>query len=409
MLSCFFSSAETSLTSVNTARIHELDTNGNKKAKIITKLNKKKGMVLGVILLGNTLANITVSSLATRFFVDVLNSEGLGTTISSIVMTMVILLFAEVIPKTYAIHNPEKIALFSAPIIKIFTVVFYPVVRFIQLIVDFMFKVIGLSKDREIISAADAIRNLVSLHKNDHTMTKQDIDMLNSVLDLAETEIASIMTHRKDIIAVDAELNKAEMIQAVLDAKHINVPLWRDNIDNIEGIINVYELIIGLRKSASYEEVDLHKLIRKPIFVPDTTPLSTQLFNFRMHENNFAVVVDEYGSLQGIVSLSDILEEIVGDIHYNDKEDIKKISAVEYSIDGKVSVRDIKRKLQWDIPDKDASTIAGLIINSIERIPDTGECFDLFGIQFSILAKEGNFIKRVGAKNKAIKTFHQPK
>ncbi|MBQ4874761.1 MAG: DUF21 domain-containing protein [Rickettsiaceae bacterium H1] len=395
ILSYFFSGAETSLTSINTARIHDLENKGNKKARTISILNKNKSRILGVILLGNTLVNTTASALATTLFVDFFHNDGIGATISSIVMTFVILLFAEVLPKTYAIRNPEKVALFSAPIIKKIGFTLYPIINFIQTTVDLILKILSLNKDKEVISATDAIRNLVSFHKNDKTMLKQDIEMLNSVLDLAETEISNIMIHRKDMEAINIDLDKEEIIQNILDAKHTNIPLWKNDVDNIEGIINVHDLIIELRKQQSYQNIDLEKITRKPIFVPDTTPLSIQLYNFRMNENNFAVVVDEYGSLQGIVTLSDILEEIVGDIHYDDKGSIKKLDDGNYSIDSKVSVRDINRKLQWELPDKDASTLAGIIIHAIERIPEVEEEFDLFGVKFKILEKKGNFITRI--------------
>ncbi len=395
LISYFFSGAETSLTSVSSARIHELSSKDNYRAKVVSILLQNKEKVLGCILLANTLVNITVSALATTIFVELLKNDALAVTLSSVVVTFTILLFAEVLPKTYAIHNPEKIALFSAPLIRLISLILSPIIIFVKLIVDSILKMLSLYHDKEVISAADAIRNLISLHGSDKTMLKQDIDMLNSVLDLAETEISEIMTHRKDVVAIDGHVDKDIMIQQILDSGHTNVPIWIDNQDNIEGVVNVYDLMVELRQPSSYKEIDMKKIIQKPIFVPDTTPLSMQLHNFRLNKNNFAIVVDEYGSLQGIVTLSDILEEIVGDIHYDDEDDIITISPNCYSINGKVSVRDLNRKLNCEISEDDASTIAGVILHAVERIPEVGEAFNLFDMEFTITKKEGNFITRI--------------
>ena len=388
LISYFFSGAETSITSISPARIHELNSQGNKNAGIIAILHKHKEKVLGCILLGNTLVNITASAVATTIFVEILKNEAFAITLSSVVMTFIILLFAELLPKTYAIHNPEKVALFSAPIIKIVAFILSPIVNFIKLIVDFILKILSLYHDKEVISAADAIRNLISLHGDDNTMLKQDIDMLNSVLDLAEMEIVGVMTHRKDMITVNYTLDNEIMIKEIFDSHHTHVPLWRDDPDNIEGIIKVYDLMLATRKANSYNEINVEKMMQKPIFVPDITPLSMQLHNFRVNKNNFAVVVDEYGALQGIVTLSDILEEIVGDIFYDDEDDIVKIADNCYNIKGKVSVRDINRKLDWEISEENASTIAGVIIHAVERIPEIAEVFNLFGIEFTISKKK---------------------
>lgn len=398
LLSCFFSGAETSITSVNTARLHELAKGGDRRAKILSNLQDHKEQVLGVILLGNTLANITASVLATALFLEFFQHEALGVTLSSIVMTLVILLFAEILPKTYAIYNPEKVSLFSAPIINKIWVILGPITQLIKFIVDLILRILSLHHDKETISAADAIRNLISLHNKDSTMSQQDIDMLKSVLDLAEMEISEIMTHRKDIVALDMKSSQEKIIDRVLKSGHINVPLWENNSDDIKGIINVYDLIIEMgRQQKSHLDVKLLDIIKKPVFVPDTTSLSIQLHNFRISKNNFAIVVDEYGSLQGIITLSDILEEIVGDIYHKDENDIVKLKNGKYRIHGRVSVRDINKKLRWQLPEDHASTIAGIMIHELERIPDIGEEFDLFGLHLKILQKEENHVTQIQA------------
>ncbi len=254
----------------------------------------------------------------------------------------------------------------------------------IQFIVNFILKLCGFHKNREAISAADAMRNMIALHRSEGTMLQQDLDMLSSILDLAETEISEIMTHRRNLFSLDIDRNKEELIKEILTSSHSRVPLWQKELDNIVGVVHVKNLINALReKDNKIEEVDIAQVMSKPCFLPESTPLSVQLHNFRKNRKHLAFVIDEYGALQGIVTLEDILEEIVGEI--SDEHDlitenfIRKISDNVYHIEGKSTIRDINRQLHWDLPDEEATTLAGMIVNEIERIPDEGEEFSMFG------------------------------
>ncbi|MDM8335281.1 HlyC/CorC family transporter [Wolbachia pipientis] len=395
VLSFLFSGAEIGLTSISRSQVNKLKLDGNKRAKVIDHLLNKKELTIGTMLLSNTIINITCSALFTAIFINFFGSEGIF--LSTIIMTFCILLFCEVLPKTYAMQNPEKFTSFSAYFVLFFVKIFSPLTLGIQFIVNLILKLCGLHKNREVISAADAMRNMITLHRSEGTMLQQDLDMLSSILDLAETEISEIMTHRRNLFSLDIDRNKEELIRGILTSSHSRVPLWQKEPDNIIGVIHVKNLINALReKDNRIEEVDIAQVMSKPWFIPESTPLSVQLHNFRRNRKHLAFVVDEYGTLQGIVTLEDILEEIVGEI--SDEHDlitenfIKKISDNVYRIEGKSTIRDINRQLHWDLPDEEATTLAGMVVNEIERIPDEGEEFSMYGFHFKILKKDKNVI-----------------
>lgn len=403
ILSFLFSGAEIGLTSISRSRVNKLKLDGNKKAKVIDHLLNKKELTIGTILLGNTIINITCSALLTAIVINFFGNEGVF--LLTITMTFCILLFCEVLPKTYAMQNPEKFTSFSAYFVLFFVKIFSPLTSGIQFIVNLILKLCGPHKDREVISAADAMRNIIVLHRSEGTMLKQDLDMLNSILDLAETEISEIMTHRRNLFSLDIDRNKEELIREILTSSHSRVPLWQKEPDNIIGVVHVKNLINALReKDNRTEEVNITQVMSKPWFIPESTPLSVQLHNFRKNRKHLAFVVDEYGALQGIVTLEDILEEIVGEI--SDEHDlitenfIKKISDNMYHIEGKSTIRNINRQLHWNLPDEEATTLAGMIVNEIERIPDEGEEFSMYGFYFKILKKDKNTITAIEVRAK---------
>ncbi|MDF0607908.1 HlyC/CorC family transporter [Wolbachia endosymbiont of Onchocerca gibsoni] len=403
ILSFLFSGAEIGLTSISRSRVNKLKLDGNKKAKVIDHLLNKKELTIGTILLGNTIINITCSALLTAIVINFFGNEGVF--LLTITMTFCILLFCEVLPKTYAMQNPEKFTSFSAYFVLFFVKIFSPLTSGIQFIVNLILKLCGPHKDREVISTADAMRNMIVLHRSEGTMLKQDLDMLNSILDLAETEISEIMTHRRNLFSLDIDRNKEELIREILTSSHSRVPLWQKEPDNIIGVVHVKNLINALReKDNRTEEVNIAQVMSKPWFIPESTPLSVQLHNFRKNRKHLAFVVDEYGALQGIVTLEDILEEIVGEI--SDEHDlitenfIKKISDNMYHIEGKSTIRNINRQLHWNLPDEEATTLAGMIVNEIERIPDEGEEFSMYGFYFKILKKDKNTITAIEVRAK---------
>ncbi|WP_253300109.1 HlyC/CorC family transporter [Wolbachia endosymbiont of Chironomus riparius] len=404
IFSFFFSGAEISLTSVSRSRMNKLRLNGNKKAKIIISLLNKKELTIATILIGNTIINITCSALSTAIFIRFLGNEGI--VISAIVITFFILLFCEVLPKTYAIQNPEKMALFSSYFLLFFVKIFSPITIGIQFIVNCILKLCRMHKNKEVISAADAMRNMITLHRSEGTMLQQDLDMLSSILDLAETEISQIMIHRKNLFSLNINQSEEDLIKSILTSSHSRIPLWDHEPENIIGVVHVKDLINALREKN--EKIDISKIMSKPWFIPESTLLSVQLHNFRKNRKHFSLVIDEYGALQGIVTLEDILEEIVGDI--SDEHDlvtenfIIKISDNIYNIDGEATIRDINRQLRWNLPSDEATTLAGVIVNNIERIPNEGEEFFMYDCRFKILKKDKNIITAVEVQAKTDNT-----
>nr|WP_246214312.1 CNNM domain-containing protein [Wolbachia endosymbiont of Cruorifilaria tuberocauda] len=319
ILSFLFSGAEIGLTSISRSRVNKLKLDGNKRAKVIDHLLSKKELTIGTILLGNTIINITCSALLTAIVINFFGNEGVF--LLTLIMTFCILLFCEVLPKTYAMQNPEKFTSFSAYLVLFFVKIFSPLTLGIQFIVNLILKLYSPYKNTEVISAADAMRNMIVLHRSEGTMLQQDLDMLSSILDLADTEVSEIMTHKRDLFSLDIDQNKKELVSKILTGSYSKVPLWQKCQDNIIGVVHVKTLISALREKGNRaEEVNIAQVISKPWFILDSTPLSIQLHNFRKNRRHLAFVVDKYGALQGIITLENILEEIVGEI--SDEHDL---------------------------------------------------------------------------------------
>ncbi|MDB1135048.1 HlyC/CorC family transporter [Candidatus Anaplasma sp. TIGMIC] len=398
--SAFFSAAETAFTSVSPSSIHRLVVGGDRRARILDALRCRKELVISTLLIGNTVANVAASSVATATMLDLLGPGGLVVSTASI--TCVVLLFSEVLPKTYALQNPEKISLCTARMVSYCSFVLSPLSITFRFAVDCILRILGIQGEQELVSAADAMRNLISMHNGKGTMSQQDLDMLSSVLDLAQTEISQVMTHRKNLFALDIDEEVDVLLKQIFQSTHSRIPIWQKREESIIGVLHVRDVTDLVReKSGNVTKNDIYSIMNKPWFIPDTTPLSVQLHNFRKKRRHLALVVDEYGTLQGAVTLEDILEEIVGDI--SDEHDIvpeSLITAVnenEYHIAGEAPIRDVNRELRWGLPE-DASTVAGLILHNIERIPEEGEVFSLHGFTFKILEKSGNTISLLSVR-----------
>ncbi len=397
ILSYFFSGMETALTSLNVSKLHDLSVKGNKKAHKVIELYDSRERVIGTILLGNTIVNILSSSIAAGLFVQIFGNGGIF--MASVLMTIIILIFAEVLPKTYAINHPESVALFSAPYIILLERVFNPVTRVIQVSVDFILNILKLKKGRIDLSARDALRNIIFMHKGSgvgSTVKDNSLDMVNNILDLKELDISQVMTHKNNIFAIDLRLPLEDVLRLVASTNHSRIPFWIDNEDNIVGILHVKDLFNEIAKNRVLDEsINIKDLLSEPLFVPDTTTLAVQVSNFRENKRYIAVVVDEYGVLQGLVTLEDILEEIVGEIHDEHNKANSGIISLRngsYVVPGDITIRDINRELDLGLPDDVASTIAGLVIYSIRRIPNEREQFKMFNCIFYIHKKDSNRI-----------------
>ena len=308
-------------------------------------------------------------------------------------MTVLILIFAEVMPKTYAISNPDKVAINTAVVVRFFVAVFGPIVMLVEYIVKKTLKVFGVDVDNvvSILSAHEELRGAIDLHHREGDIVKKDRDMLGGLLDLKNLQVSDVMVHRTKMIVVNSGESMPEIVAHVLNSGKTRLPVWRDDPDNIIGIVHAKSLFQSLQNhGGDPAKVKLAEIMTDPWFVPDTRALPDQLNAFLRRKSHFAVVVDEYGELQGLITLEDIIEEIVGDI--KDEFDavsngVRKQKDGTFLVDGAVPLRDLNRALDWDLPDDEATTLAGLVIHEAQMIPETGQAFNFHGFRFEILKK----------------------
>ncbi len=395
-VSAFFSGSETALTAASRAKMHALEQDGNRRARVVNYLLSVRERFIGAILLGNTLANIAASALATSLFLTLFGEEGVF--YATFVMTVIVVLFAEVLPKTYAIVNADRMALVLAPAVNFVVAVFAPATAAMQFLVRHILRLFGvsISDDAEVLSAHEELRGAIDLHHKEGGVVKLDRDMLGGVLDLRELTVSDIMVHRTKMDAIDAELPPGQIVDAALKSAHTRLPLWRGEREEIVGVLHAKTLLRALRETrGDVSKLDIMGLATEPWFVPDTTTLKDQLSAFLKKKAHFAIVVDEYGEVMGLVTLEDIIEEIVGDI--TDETDIAPIAARvqpdgSLIVDGSVPIRDVNRMMDWDIPDDEATTIAGLVIHEAQTIPDTGQRFTFHDFRFEVLRRQRNRI-----------------
>ena len=390
-VSAFFSGSETGLTTSSRARLTEMARRGDSRAASVLKLTSLPERLIGALLLGNTLANITASAVATAALVKVFGDS--GAVIASVILTVIILIFAEVMPKTYAIAYPDRVARAVAPIMRFIVAVLGPIVMTVEYIVKKTLMVFGVdtSNVESILSAHDEIRGAIDLHQKEGGMVKKDRDMLGGILDLKDLEVADIMVHRTKMNMLDASEPMNDIIHQVLKSGHTRLPVWKDNPDNIIGILHAKSLFAAVQADGrSVPNLKIEDILSPAWFVPDTRPLTDQLNAFLRRKTHFAIVVDEYGEVEGLITLEDIVEEIVGDI--KDEFDavttgVRKQQNGSYNIEGSVPMRDINRALDWSLPDEEATTIAGLVIHEARIIPEAGQVFTFHGFRFEVLKK----------------------
>ena len=398
MLSAFFSGSETSMTAVSRARVHRLAQGGERRARVLEALLAAPERLIGAILLGNNLVNILASALATTLFLQLLGPTGVVW--ATLVMTALVLIFGEVMPKTYAIIHPDRFALAVAPVVAVVVRVFAPVVLVVEALVRGTLRLLGADDPgaRSALSFREELRGALDLHHARGEVVKRDRDMLGGVLDLRELTVADVMVHRTDMKSIDIARPPREILRYVLEKGFTRYPVWQDNPDNIIGILHARDLLAALAASGGeVEAVDIRALLISPWFVPESTPLADQLTAFLRRKMHFALVVDEYGELEGLVTLEDIMEEIVGDIadeHDRATPGVRREGS-GYIVDGAMPVRDLNRLFEWNLPEEEAITIAGLVIHEAQMIPEPGQSFTFHGFRFDILEKERHRITRL--------------
>ena len=398
ILSGFFSGSETALTASTRSRLTGLSNKGHKNAKTAIELLNKKESLIGAILLGNNLVNILASALATSLSIKIFGDTGVAYAV--IIMTALIVIFAEILPKTYALTNSEKLALTVSPIFRPIVYLLWPVTWMMEKIVFFILSIfkIKLEKNMRVLSVEDEIRGTLDLHHKEGRLYKSDKDMVTGVLDLAEVTVEDVMVHRSNMFTVNIDDDPKKILNSVINSSFTRIPVWQNNDENIIGIIHSKHLLKIMSQNRDITRSDMMQSLIKPLFIPETTSLKEQL---KMHLNTkkkLAIVVDEYGVLMGMISLEDIMEEIVGDITDELDEGLTTVVKNEdgtLTINGGTEIRDINRIYNWDLPEEEANTLSGLIVHESRSFPTEGQVFNYYGFIFEILEVKDNLIHKI--------------
>jgi Mg2+/Co2+ transporter CorB len=398
-MSAFFSGSETALTAVSKARMYHLAQEGSQAARHVNVLIANREKMIGSILMGSTFVNILASSLATSVALTLFPDSGLGVAVATAAMTLIILIFSEMLPKTLAIAQTDRMALALGPPTRLLVIVLVPLVHLVHLIVWQILRLFGLRNTpaQPVLTVQEEIRGAIDLHHQEGHVEREHRNMLGAILDLNELAVSDVMVHRKNIEMVDGGGTAQEIVEQVLSSSYTRFPVWRDNPENIVGVLYAKDLLRDLiQNKGSVDRINITALVSKPWFVPETTTLEDQLDAFRNQRSRFALVVDEYGSLEGLITLEDILAEITGNIaehsDRNQPEGIRPQADGSYNIDGTTPIRDLNRELDWDLPDEEATTIAGLVIHEAQTIPEVGQIFQFHGFKFEILRRQRNQI-----------------
>lgn len=398
-LSAFFSGSETALTAASRGKLRTMADKGSRGAESALKVTEDSERLIGAVLLGNNLVNILAAALATSLFTRLFGDSGVA--LATLVMTLLVLVFAEVLPKTYAITNPETAASRVSPVVAVLVLVLSPIVSAVRWFVRLTLRLFGVAidPDSSIMAVHEEIAGTIALGHSEGSVLKDDRDRLLGALDLKDREVEEIMLHRQDIEMIDAGAAPAEILRQCLSSSYTRLPVFRGEPENIVGVVHAKDLLRAVHQLKDISEFQVLDVAMKPYFVPETTTLDDQMREFLRRRAHFALVVDEYGSLQGLITLEDILEEIVGEI--TDEHDTEIDAPMERSedghlvVDGATTIRDFNRATDWSLPDEDANTIAGLVIHESQSIPSAGQVFSFHGYRFQVLERKDNRITRL--------------
>lgn len=403
VLSGFFSGSETALTAASRGKLRakaDKGSTGAKRALLITEDNER---LIGSVLLGNNLVNILATSLATALFTQAFGESGVA--LATLVMTALVLIFAEVLPKTYAITNAEDAASIVARPISLIVRIFAPVVGVVRMLVRGVLRIFGVQTDPDshILAVREEIAGALNLGHSEGLVEKEDRDRILGALDLAERTVEEIMLHRSGIEMIDADSDPQAILTQCLESSHTRLPVFKGDPENIIGVVHAKDLLRVMYRLLQEAEGNafqalsgfaIREVAMPPYFVPETTSLDDQMRQFLRRRTHFALVVEEYGALQGLITLEDILEEIVGEITDEfDQETAPQVMRGEdgmYDIDGAMTIRDLNRATDWNLPDEEANTVAGLVIHEAQMIPSLGMVFSFHGFQFVVAGRENN-------------------
>jgi Mg2+/Co2+ transporter CorB len=393
----FLSAAETALTAASKPLMHQLSAEGDERATTVTRLLNHRERLISTVLLGNNVVNILASALTTSAMIDLFGDRGVA--YATALMTVLVVIYGEILPKTYALLNTTAVSLYAAGIMSVLVAIFRPFNMAVEFFVNSALRVFGITADRT--KSAQQIlaelRGTIEMQMGERSVkeeVKHERAMLRSVLDLTDVEVSEIIIHRKKAVTIDADLPISDIIEQVAASPYSRIPLWRDQPDNIVGVLHAKNLLRAIDSAdGKTERVDVTALATPPWFIPNTTKLLDQMNAFRARREHFALVVDEYGALMGIVTLEDIIEEIVGDIR--DEHDlpvagIRPQADGSYLMDGSVTLRDLNREMDWQLPDEKAATLAGLVLHESRAIPEPGQKFLFHGFRFEVLRRQRN-------------------
>ncbi|MCA0870121.1 HlyC/CorC family transporter [Seohaeicola saemankumensis] len=404
VLSAFFSGSETALTAASRGKLRAQADKGSRGAQRALSITEDNERLIGSVLLGNNLVNILAASLATALFTRAFGESGVA--LATLVMTLLVLVFAEVLPKTYAITNSETAAAAVARPIGVVVTVFAPVVSAVRLLVRGVLALFGvrIDPDSHILAVREEIAGALQLGHSEGVVEKEDRDRILGALDLGERTVEEIMLHRSGIEMIDADSDPETILQQCLGSPYTRLPLYRNEPENIVGVIHAKDLLRAMHEQVSgsggdpagLREFQISAVAKPPYFTPETTTLDDQMRQFLRRRSHFALVVDEYGSLQGLITLEDILEEIVGEITDEFDPDaehpVRKTEDGQFQVDGAMTIRDLNRATDWTLPDDEANTVAGLVIHEAQMIPTKGQVFSFHGFRFEVMEREGNRI-----------------
>ena len=404
VLSGFFSGSETALTAASRGKLRAQANKGSLGAQRALDITEDNERLIGSVLLGNNLMNILATSMATGIFLRIFGESGV--LIATVVMTLLVLIFAEVLPKTYAIINAESVSAAVSRPISLIVFVFSPMVTAVRFLVRGVLRVFGvrIDPDSHIMAVREEIAGALHLGHSEGIVEKEDRDRILGALDLGERVVEEIMLHRSDIEMVNLGDTPDAILEQCLNSPHSRLPVYQDDPENIIGVIHAKDLLRAIYKeiggsdgdASALKSFDISSVAVLPYFVPETTTLDDQMRQFLRNRSHFALVVDEYGSLQGLITLEDILEEIVGEITDEfDAETEHQVTATgdgEFIVDGATTIRDLNRANDWNLPDEEANTIAGLVIHEAQMIPTVGQVFSFHGFRFEVMEREGNRI-----------------
>ena len=404
LLSAFFSGSETALTAASRGKLQTQADKGSRSAARALSITEDNERLIGSVLLGNNLVNILATSLATALFTKLVGESSVA--LATLVMTVLVLIFAEVLPKTYAITNAERAAARVSAPIALLVSIFDPIVSAVRKLVRGILWLFGVrtSADEKILAVREEIAGAISLGHLEGVVQKEDRDRILGALDLSERTVEEIMLHRSSIEMIDFNDEPKEILAQCMSSNHTRLPVYKDEPENIIGVIHAKDLARSMYGKISGPDaslksllsLDISSVIMKPYFVPDTTALDEQMRQFLRRRTHFALVVDEYGSLEGMITLEDILEEIVGEIadefDPDSNETIRPDTDGVYKLDGTMTIRDLNRAMDWNLPDEHANTLAGLVLHEAQMIPAIGQVFRFHGFQFEVAGRDANRI-----------------